>query len=74
MINTCYVDYLTKIGGILIKNTKNIARPVEKAVNKMIHLALFKYLYLQKYDSYTKDKHRFEIYIKFCFRMMYFFK
>ena len=38
-----------------------------------MHLVLFKYLYLQNYDSYKKYKNGFEIYIKFCFRTMYFF-
>ena len=39
-----------------------------------MHLLLFKYLYLQNYDSYKKYKNGFEIYIKFCFRRMYFYK
>ena len=39
-----------------------------------MHLVLFKYLYLQNYDSYKKYKNGFEIYIKFCFRRMYFYK
>ena len=39
-----------------------------------MHLVLFKYLYLQNYDSYKKYKNGFEIYIKFCFRTMYFYK
>ena len=39
-----------------------------------MHLVLFKYLYLQTYDSYKKDKNGFEIYREFCFRTMYFYK
>ena len=40
----------------------------------LLHLVLFKYFYLQNYDSYKKYQNRFEIYIKFCFRRMYFYK
>ena len=39
-----------------------------------MHLVIYKYLYPQNYDSYKKYKNGFEIYIKFCFRTMYFYK
>ena len=38
------------------------------------HLDALKCLYLKRYTRYVKNKHIFEIYVKFCFRLKYFLK